>query len=288
MNTLLITREWFLEKLCPFVACTGRRSVIKKKGDLPLEQQITDALSTISYKMDYPSRSSVDPVRAAINAIRASSETKNNGLEIKDGKVYQNKNGELAEVEAVKSPADIKKIQDILQLRDIKNKLVSAQIQGMTRQTIDGLRKSLNSKYDAFVKKNGYLNDPANVKILQEDPDSFSILSLENYRAKDGKKPASATKSDIFTKDTVARVEKATKAQSAKEALIVTINEVGYVDAQRIGELLGISEEKARAELISKRLAFKDRSGALIQAEKYLTGKVRAKLDEAKALAAVG
>lgn len=99
-NTLLHTQneyfvnhpEMVLGEAVPVRGMYGQEIGYKKKGDLPLGQQITDALSTISYKMEYPSRSSVDPVRAAINAIRASSETKNNGLEIKNGKVYQRGN----------------------------------------------------------------------------------------------------------------------------------------------------------------------------------------------------
>ena len=86
--------------------------------------------------------------------------TKQGGLVSRDGKIYQNNSGELVEVEADEKTA--KRITGMLQIRDLAQNLLNAQMQGQTEKSIADARKALNKAYDAFVKENGYLNSPAN------------------------------------------------------------------------------------------------------------------------------
>lgn len=264
----------------------------KDNSDTPLAKRIEQALSGVEESFAYPEQKTAEQVRdEQRKTAQASKRTKHNGIEIKNGKVYHNEGGYLQEADpASYSADDVVAIQQMLNIRDIRTDLINAQVMGQDKRTVDALRKKLNTAYDAFVKKYGFINDPANIKRLSEDPDKYALFALEEYtpkqRGRNGK-PATATKADIFTKDTVAKVERATSAKDPSEAAIISINETGMLDAERIGVLLGMTAAKAREELLAQGIAFKDRNGDLVHAPVYLTGKVRAKLDEARALAKV-
>src|SRR5690606_23961751 len=70
-------------------------------------------------------------------------------------------------------------------------------------------------------------------------------------------------------------------ADSAQDALAISLDESGRVDLQRIADLLGATEDEALAQLADR--VFRDpESGDLLPAEEYLSGNVRARLDAAR------
>ena len=252
-----------------------------------LTEQLSEALSKINVKVDYVERTA-DPMKAADEVVKASSRTKNNGYEVKDGKVYQNNNGTLALADDInQSPDKLARVTTMLGLRDLRKQLLHAQLQGKEKAETDRLRKELNKQYDAFVKKHGFLNSKKNARLMYDDPDSFSLLALEDYRPAEDGKPEQAIKTDIFVKDIIASATRATSAKNPEEALAISINELGYLDPERMGELLSVTPDQAEALLLEQQLAFKDEDGALIPAPVYLSGRVRSKLIIAKQMAAV-
>ena len=252
-----------------------------------LTEQLSEALSKINVKVDYMERTA-DPMKAADEVVKASSRTKNNGYEVKDGKVYQNNNGTLDLADDInQSPDKLARVTTMLGLRDLRKQLLHAQLQGKEKAETDRLRKELNKQYDAFVKKHGFLNSKENARLMYDDPDSFSLLALEDYRPAEDGKPEQAIKTDIFVKDTIASATRATSAKNPEEALAISINELGYLEPERMGELLSVTPDQAEALLLEQQLAFKDEDGALIPAPVYLSGRVRFKLIIAKQMAAV-
>ena len=241
-----------------------------------LADQIREAFSHIEGKMDYDTKVSPEKTNFAVE--RASKKTKENGLVVKEGKVYQNKGGNLEEVAVPKGAAA--RIEGMLLIRDAAKELMTLQQQGVKEAEIKKARQKLNKTYDAFVKTHGFLNSQANKNAIKDDPDKFSVLALENYNA-DTKK---ATKSDIFTKNTVAPNRTVTSAKDVAEGLIVSINQTGRVDTSLIARLTGKQEADVTRELIDTRMAFKNRDGDLEPAETYLSGNVRAKLRDAEGL----
>lgn len=242
-----------------------------------LAEQITEAFTHIKGRMDYPAR----PSREKLNftAERETKKLKPNGLTVKDGKVYQNRDGELSEISVPKGSAE--RIEGMLAIRDAARDLMNYQQQGLREDVVTGAREKLNRVYDAFVKKHGPINAPANRNALRDDPDKFSLFALEQYDSE----TKTAVKSDLFTKNTVAAHRTLTHAADVAEGLIISRNETGGVDVPRIAALTGKSEEDVTRELIDSRLAYKTRDG-LIPAEIYLSGNVRAKLREAEAMEA--
>lgn len=120
----------------------------------PLSVQIQNAFANIKEKMDYPYVRS--PEKTNFQVERASKKMKQNGLAVKDGKVFQNQDGELVEVPVPKGTAE--RISGMLEIRDAVRDLQNFQQQGLTEDTIRKAREKLNKLYDDFVVKHGFLN----------------------------------------------------------------------------------------------------------------------------------
>ena len=241
-----------------------------------LADQIREAFSHIKGKMDYPAQMSRERTNLAVE--RASKKTKENGLVVKDGKVFRNEGGQL--VEQTVSKGEAERVSGMLGIRDAARDLLNYQLQGLTDAEIKKARGKLNKAYDDFVQKYGYLNARANKSAMAEDPDSYSLLALENWDP-DTKK---ATKADVFSKNTISPNRTVNSAKDVSEGLIVSVNQTGGVDAALIAKLTGKTEADVTRELIDGRKVFKNRDGVLESAEVYLSGNVRAKLRDAEAL----
>lgn len=246
------------------------------EGKGSLADQIREAFTHITGKMDYPAKATPEKTNFAVE--RATKGTKENGLVSKAGKIYQNVNGELVEKTVAKGTAE--RIDGLLKIRDAARDLQNYQQQGLIDSEIRKARQKLNKAYDEFVKKYGFINSQANKNAISEDPDKYSIFALENYDSKTKK----ATKADIFSKNTIAPNRTVTSAKDVTEGLIVSRNETGAVDVALIARLTGKTEAEVTRELIDSRQVFKTRDGELEAAEVYLSGNVRAKLRDAEAL----
>ena len=246
------------------------------EGKGTLADQIREAFKNIQGKMDYPAQLSPEKTNFAVE--RAGKKTKENGLVVKDGKVYRNTGGALMEQNVAKGAAD--RISGMLEIRDAAKELQNYLQQGLNDTEIRKARTKLNKVYDAFVKQHGFINSQTNRNAIKADPDSFSILALENWNPETKK----ATKSDIFSKNTIAANRTVTSAKDVAEGLIVSVNQTGGVDTALIAKLTGKTEAEVTSELLESRQAFKNRDGQLETAEVYLSGNVRAKLRDAEAL----
>lgn len=245
-----------------------------------LGDQIREAMKNIQVKMDYPAQLSAEKS----NIRQATAKKKNQKLQIKDGIIHsRDENGNLTKVDVDKDTAA--RITGMVAIRDAYVQLCDAMQQGVRKQDITKLRKELNKAYDSFVEKYGYLNAPKNKKAINAFADRYAILSLENYST-EGKK-VTATKSDVFTKDTIAANRTADSAENVEEGLTISLNTVGVVDVGVIARLTGQSAESVTRQLIDQRLVFKDKDGNLIPAAQYLSGNVRAKLREMEGLTGI-
>ena len=203
--------------------------------------------------------------------IPAPNDIKEGAFAYKDGKLYVKEGSSL--VPSTLTGVKVDRVKGLIDLRTARRKLVNAQLDNKPTSVIDGLRKELNVKYDAFVKKFGYVNEKANASLFVDDPDYYLVIALEKWDS-DKKK---GSKSDIFTQDTVSRYIPVTTASNAIDALAVSLNETGTVDVKRIADLLGISEDAAIKELGES--IYKDPiSDQYVTREEYLSGNVRKKL----------
>ena len=245
-----------------------------------LGDQIREAMKNIQGKMEYPAQLSAEKS----NFRQAAAKKKAQKLQIKDGVIHsRDENGNLTKVDVDKDTAS--RITGMVTIRDAYVQLCDAMQQGAKKQSITKLRKELNEAYDRFVEQYGYLNAPKNRKAINAFADRYAILSLENYST-EGKK-VTATKTDIFTKDTIAANRTAASAENVEEGLTISLNTVGSVDVGMIAKLTGQDAASVTRQMIDQRLVFKDKDGNLIPAAQYLSGNVRAKLREMEGLTGI-
>ena len=246
------------------------------KGDLG--RQIAKAFKSITVKMDYPAVQSPEQVREEIK--KSGRGVKNGSLRIRDGRVYETKDGTEVATDKIKAK-DIKRAEGIINIRDRARELLNAQLEGRSEEAIKKLRQELNKAYDDFTRKYGALFKSYNRRIIKEDADSAFIFALENVN----KDQTAAAKADIFSINTLSPVVTITHTDSYEDALTVSLNETGTVDMSRIASLMDEAPKTVKKALTERKLIFKNRDGVYEPAEVYLSGNVRAKLKDAEALA---
>ena len=245
-----------------------------------LDEQIEKAFSNITAKIDYPEKQSpAEVMRQNRDEIRRTGGKSKNGSFVKqDGKLYKNENGNLVETDLKAKEAEI--ISASVDIRDTARELLNLQMNNGDEKEIADLRKKLNTAYDTFVSKHGPLHSKANSRVISGDSDSPFIFALEDYN----NETKAAKKADIFSKNTVTPHKIVEHVENMADGLAASINDSGAVDIPLIARVTGKTEAETTKELINQKLAFKTKDGSLQSAQQYLSGNVRAKLKEAKAL----
>ncbi|MCP3425834.1 DEAD/DEAH box helicase family protein [Rothia sp. AR01] len=115
------------------------------------------------------------------------------------------------------------------------------------------------------------------LSFLRSDPDYGKLLGLEVFDEENQQ----ARKSGYFAEGHFRPVLSARSAETAADALAITLDEGRHVGLARVGQLLGVDEETARQRL--GELVFDDpQTGELVPAVRYLSGDVREKLHVAR------
>jgi len=190
--------------------------------------------------------------------------------------------------------AGFQRLQRLADMRRTVRDLLAAEI--ADDKAMDGLRKTLNEQYDAYVADAGPINDRATARLFEDDPD-YPLLAALETDFEPGMGPAAAKangikaykakakKSAIFDRRVVDARKTVTRADSPSDALNVAMAERGRLDAQYIGQLLGKDPDGVLEELAGgdAPLLFKDPStGEYVLRDAYLSGNVRAKLLQAR------
>lgn len=166
------------------------------------------------------------------------------------------------------------KITDFIRLRNTLNELMYHELNGASDVTLDPLRSKLNVEYDRFVKNHGRLRSKDN-KFIEDDIDNFSVKALERYD-KDGK---FESKSDIFSKRTINPLVKVETVDSPEQAIIVSLDEYGSIQPERMVELLG---ENWIEQVSDQIFELPDSPNSYATRDEYLSGNVKKKLAQAK------
>ena len=127
----------------------------------------------------------------------------------------------------------------MLAIRDVYNKLFITEATTLKEDVKD--RKELNKLYDAWTKKHGAFNNPFNkYDIKQAAPE---LLALEVL---DGK---TWVKADIFLKPVAFATGEISHADTAQEALAISLNDYGFPDVKYMMSLTGMTESELLAKL---------------------------------------
>lgn len=134
------------------------------------------------------------------------------------------------------------------------------------------LREMLNRLYDDFTRRFGNINDAKNLSLIKMDAGGTEILSLERYV--NGK----ATKADIFQQPVAFNPNEITHADTAKEALVASLNKYAGVDLEYMASLTNREPDDMLQELKGD-VYFNPMISEYEIKDKFISGNVIAKAD---------
>lgn len=215
--------------------------------------------------------------------IPADPSVRNFSYTVYDGKIYYRENSLMREIKAGVTAEN--RIKGMIAIRDSVRTLIELQTNNYPDDEIKAEQNNLNTVYDSFVAKYGYLNSRANASVFTEDSSYFLICSLEIF--KEGK---FERKADMFTKRTIQTHTPKTHADTSIEAFGISMGERAMIDMEYMCQLTGKSEDEIfndLSDLIFLNPDYSESSNApkYLPSDEYLSGNVRVKFRQAKELA---
>lgn len=257
--------------------------------------QITDVMELVDAE---------EPVRDIMDA---DPDVKNYTYTFVYGKLYYRENSKMYLKEV--SAAMEERIRLMDEIRTVTRQLIFIQTEGCSDEELRFQQKLLNEKYDAYVKKFGFITGRGSRQAFQDDADYPLLCSLEVVD-EDG----NVRKADMFHKQTIRAKNQVDRVETASEALNVSVSEFGTVNIPFMLSIYEPDVEKALKEMpegstLSSDAEAELKRGLLIEelagliyldpteynennlnagwktADEYLSGNVRDKLRIAKAYA---
>ncbi len=182
-----------------------------------------------------------------------------------------------------------KRIIGLCKVKTALRYVFDVQLHDGSDEDLEIAQQILNDEYDEFCKKYGYINDSSNERAFSNDPDYYLLTSIENIinKDEDDSKPI-YEKGDVFTKRTIRKSKKVTKAETAEDALRYSLNNRGCVDFEYMKKLYPKEDNEIINELDN--LIFQDpekesnSNNGWVIASEYLSGNVKHKLKFAKSM----
>jgi N12 class adenine-specific DNA methylase len=190
---------------------------------------------------------------------------------------------------------DNAELRRLVGLRDAARAVLSVQVDGAGDSDLHAAQAILTDRYDTYARLYGPINrssqartgrhDPANgAEVLRrvrprmggfrDDPDWPLVAALEMF----DDDSQQARPAAIFTDRIIDPPTQRLGVDTADEAVAVCLDESGAVALERVAELLGTDQARARADL--GELVYEDPvDAALVPAAQYLSGNIRQKLD---------
>ena len=176
-----------------------------------LKGQITDVMELVDAE---------EPVRDMIDA---DPDVKNYTYTFVDGKLYYRENSKMYLKEV--SAAMEERIRLMDEIRTVTRQLIFIQTEWCSDEELRFQQKLLNEKYDAYVKKFGFITGRGSRQAFQDDADYPLLCSLEVVD-EDG----NVRKADMFHKQTIRAKNQVDRVETASEALNVSVSEFGTVN----------------------------------------------------------
>ena len=193
-----------------------------------------------------------------------------------NGRIYYRENSRMMPVQLSRGAQE--RVLHMLPLRDCVRELIQAQLDDEPDTRIAELQHRLNGLYDGFRAEFGLLSGRANSQALSDDSAYPLLCSLEIL----DENGQLARKADLFTRRTIQPHRAVTHADSAGDALAVSLSEKGRVDLHYMEELSGKPPEELTQALRGMIFPLPKHPGRYVTADEYLSGNVREKLREAR------
>lgn len=181
------------------------------------------------------------------------------------------------------TPRESRMVAQAVLLRETLQTLIDTDRDAASTETQSaGARKALNDVYDSFVAEYGPVSSDSVRKVMRQDPSYALLLALEDY----SEDLNVASKARIFFERTIRpNPLPPERVETPLEALLTSLDFRGKIDPAFMESLMEGMPFEEIAQALSGRL-FRQADGSWETSERYLSGNVREKLDEAKKLAA--
>lgn len=257
----------------------GMETTCRPFDDISLKEQLQKAICNIKGEM----RPIGETEQIEINDTRdipADPNVRNYSFTEVKGQIYYRVNSTMEPVKLPKTT--IERIQGLISIRESVRHLIALQMQDMPNdQAIVAEQRILNERYDQFYKKYGVISGSANKRAFSDDASYCLLCSLEHLN-EDG---TLKRKADMFTKRTIKKSVKAASADTAVEALTLSLNEKARVDIDYMAQLTKKDPDEITEELQGI-IFLNPLTGIWENADEYLSGNVRVKLEVARTFAA--
>ncbi len=266
----------------------SRDYTVAPKPGVDMDQAVKEALSSFILERDF----AYNPAQAEMesdNKLPAPPDARNYTYYIKDDKIYYCENDVLTLQEEFKNGGTkYNRLVALDKVRHAYRELIQGQASACSDERLNELQNELNTAYDTFVDKYGYISDKIIEQSFQKDDDYNLLLSLEikNEETKEVKK------AEIFTKRVIRPQTEITEVYTATEALNVSLDRKGRID---IPYMLSIYPNHTKNDLLNElgSLVYRNPLMAKVDDEysgyetafDYLCGDVRQKLHIAKGAA---
>lgn len=224
-----------------------------------------------------------------VNEVMAAGETRDGGFVVRNGSIYV-RQGETF-VRRDSTPREVKVIQQYIVLRDALRDVHRVQLDpNSTDFELRRAQRDLKEQYDSFTKEFGYVNDPKNERVFEEDSESSGILALEHYTAwkerlplQPGQKRAQFKEhvqvrlADVFTERVIPTRADEIKSGDPKEAVMSSMNLFGRIHWSKVEEATGMTQEQIIGALKGE-LFMDPEKNEWQPANQYLSGDVKEKL----------
>ena len=250
---------------------------VDRFGKPLLETQIDTAMQHLTATLTKAEISVQEESGEDTKYIDADPFVRNFSYTVKDDKIYYREGAVMRECNP--NAASAERIRKLVELRDTTRALIDAQLQDLPDEEIHRLQAQLNRQYDAFRAKHGLINSRSAELSFRDDSSYYLLCSLENVDEKGN----FISKSDMFTKRTIRSAQIPDHADTASDALALSIGERAKVDMPYMMHLTGKDEATLAKELagvifVEPFRKQEDGSPVYLMADEYLSGNVREKL----------
>lgn len=211
-----------------------------------------------------------------------------------EGNLYYRMDSQMQPAAA--SATALARIRAMIGLRECTRRLMQYQLENHPEARIRQEQKRLNALYDRFVEQYGRITSRGNKSAFRDDA-SYPLLSSLEVLDENGE---FERKADMFTKRTIRAQAPISHVDTPEEALALSIGERAGIDMPYMSRLTGMDEASLAQQLQGyiyrdfdgldpldmDWASFNIRSFPFITADEYLSGNVRYKLQQAKALLA--
>lgn len=260
----------------------GPQLVCKPFENANLSALLADAIQNIQAVVEEQHTESAETADTA-NVIPADPNVRNFSYTVLDGGLYFRENAQMFLQDFPK--AKTARIKGMIGVRDCVRKLLDYQTEDYPDAEIKCVQGDLNRLYDDFIKEFGYLTSRTNRSAFQDDSSSPLLFALERLDDEGNV----VGKADIFSKRTIRAQKPITHADTATEALAISISERARVDMEFMHTLTGKEEQELAEELrgiVFLNPLYREEntlSEKYLSADAYLSGNVRQKLAQARA-----